>query len=155
VRLVVVTPSANAIFNCLHALADHPDVLTTRLVQGKVTFVHRWLWPAVYAVATSHAPLQMGPLSARGRQLYEAVEQQGVLMSTGELAHEVTRRLLVHNEQVHTPLGHHELRLERWSLWADRIACPATLMPSEGQAQLEAALHALGGMVAMLPWDKH
>ena len=31
-------------------LADEPDVLAAKLVSGKVTFVHRRLWPALSSV---------------------------------------------------------------------------------------------------------
>jgi hypothetical protein len=40
-------PKGRAIFAALTAIADSPDVLTCRLVEGKITFVHRRLWPAV------------------------------------------------------------------------------------------------------------
>jgi hypothetical protein len=36
-----------AIFAALDAIADAPDVLVCRVVSGKVTFVHRRLWPAL------------------------------------------------------------------------------------------------------------
>jgi len=35
------------IFRALNVVDDSPDVLCFRLVQGKVTFVHRRLWPAL------------------------------------------------------------------------------------------------------------
>jgi hypothetical protein len=35
------------IFALTRALRDSPDVLTCRLIDGKVTFVHRRLWPAL------------------------------------------------------------------------------------------------------------
>ncbi len=40
-------PAAHEIFHATRALRDAPDVLVCRLVAGKVTFVHRRLWPAV------------------------------------------------------------------------------------------------------------
>ena len=49
-------PQARAIFQSLGELADHPDVLLTKLVSGKVTLVHRRLWPAVLAVAIAREP---------------------------------------------------------------------------------------------------
>ena len=147
-------PAAHRIFACLNQVADHPDVLATRLVRGKITFVHRRLWPAVFAVACSHAPWQVAQLPPRARKLYEAVEQQGTLLASGQMAKEIARRLLVHDEEIHTPAGHHELRLESWLLWAKRVGCPRTLTAREGQQQLEAVLRGLGGTAAMLPWGK-
>jgi hypothetical protein len=44
-------PSGHAIFEALNSLADSPDVVRTRLVNGKVTLIHRRLWPAVVRVA--------------------------------------------------------------------------------------------------------
>jgi hypothetical protein len=44
-------PKSHAIFQATRAVRDHRDVLVCRLVQGKVTFVHRRLWPAIVAAA--------------------------------------------------------------------------------------------------------
>lgn len=146
-------PAAHQIYHLLNELSAHPDVLTTRLVAGKLTFVHRRLWPAVLGVALSHAPWQFAALPPRARQLYEDVEAHGVVLAAGPAAKELSRRLLVRDEQVHTPAGHHELRLEHWPLWANRIGVDP-LPPPEAQAQLEAALAALGGSAKRLPWGK-
>jgi hypothetical protein len=39
------------IFNALNLVDDCHDVLCFRLVQGKITFVHRRLWPALVRLA--------------------------------------------------------------------------------------------------------
>ena len=44
-------PSSHAIFDVLNVLADSPDVVRTRLVNGKVTLIHRRLWPALARLA--------------------------------------------------------------------------------------------------------
>jgi hypothetical protein len=44
-------PKGKAIFDALGVIADSPDVKCFKLVGGKVTFVHRRLWPAVVALA--------------------------------------------------------------------------------------------------------
>ena len=44
-------PSSHDIFEVLNALADSPDVIRTRLVNGKVTLIHRRLWPALIRLA--------------------------------------------------------------------------------------------------------
>lgn len=44
-------PKSHQIFSALQAVADSDDVLICRLVGGKVTFVHRRLWPALVRVA--------------------------------------------------------------------------------------------------------
>lgn len=147
-------PAAHQIFACLNEVADHPDVLTTRLVRGKITFVHRHLWPAVLSIGRSQTAWQLEGLSRPAQDLFDNVKRQGSLRSSGSVAREISRRLLVHDEQVHTDAGHHELTLERWSLWANRVGCRTKLAASEAQHQLEAALIGIGGSVAILPWGK-
>lgn len=44
-------PASAAIFEALNELAASPDVVRLRLVQGKVTLVHRRLWPALVRTA--------------------------------------------------------------------------------------------------------
>jgi uncharacterized protein YdhG (YjbR/CyaY superfamily) len=44
-------PKGKAIFRALSDVADSPDVLSFRLVGGKVTLVHRRLWPALVRLA--------------------------------------------------------------------------------------------------------
>ena len=44
-------PQGHAIFAALQSLDDSPDVVRMRLVNGKVTLVHRRLWPALVRVA--------------------------------------------------------------------------------------------------------
>jgi hypothetical protein len=145
-------PRAHAIFACLGQIERHPDTLVTKLVAGKVTFVHRRLWPAVLAVGVARESWQFLDLSVGARELYDAVEQQGMLLAAGRDAKELERRLLVHGEQVHTDAGHHELRLERWELWADRAGAATSPTLGAGRLQIEAAVQAFGGTIALLPW---
>jgi hypothetical protein len=44
-------PKGKEIFRALSALGDSPDVRCFRLVDGKVTFVHRRVWPALVRLA--------------------------------------------------------------------------------------------------------
>jgi hypothetical protein len=44
-------PASHEIFAEVNQLADSPDVVRTRLVNGKVTLVHRRLWPALVRLA--------------------------------------------------------------------------------------------------------
>ena len=147
-------PRAHAIFACLSELEQHPDTLITKLVAGKVTFIHRRLWPAVLAVGVAREAWQFAGIEAGARDLYDAVEQQGMLMAAGRAAKELERRLLVHSAQVHTDKGHHELRLERWELWADRACASGALTAHAGRLQIEAAVLAIGGAAALLPWTR-
>jgi len=53
------------IFHALGAVGDSPDVLCFRLVQKKITFVHRRLWPALVRLAEE-----------LGRDALAAIEQE-------------------------------------------------------------------------------
>jgi hypothetical protein len=44
-------PDAHRIFALTRSVRDSPDVLTCRVVNGKVTFVHRRVWPALVRLA--------------------------------------------------------------------------------------------------------
>src|SRR5262249_30820722 len=41
----------HAIFRALGRVEESPDILCCKLLQGKVTFVHRRLWPALVRLA--------------------------------------------------------------------------------------------------------
>jgi hypothetical protein len=49
-------PKADTIFRCSRAIRESADVLVCRLVGGKVTYVHRRLWPALVQLAGRFDP---------------------------------------------------------------------------------------------------
>jgi len=49
-------PKSNDIFLCSRAIRKSPDVLVCRLVGGKVTYIHRRLWPALVRLAEELHP---------------------------------------------------------------------------------------------------
>src|SRR6266700_5893025 len=44
-------PKGNEIFLLSRAIRSSPDVLVCRLVDGKITYIHRRLWPALVTLA--------------------------------------------------------------------------------------------------------
>ena len=52
-------PQSHAIFAVLNAVADSGQVLICRLVDGKLTMIHRGLWPALVRAAGHFAPVQI------------------------------------------------------------------------------------------------
>ena len=48
-------PKGNTIFACSRAIRNSKDVLTCRLIDGKVTYVHRRLWPALVRLSAHFA----------------------------------------------------------------------------------------------------
>ena len=45
-------PKGQEIFRVAEAISERPDVLVCRLVDGKVTYVHRRLWPALVKLSS-------------------------------------------------------------------------------------------------------
>ncbi|WP_423372913.1 hypothetical protein [Dyella acidisoli] len=52
-------PKSHQIFAIFQKLADSPDILVCRMIGGKVTFVHRRLWPALVRLADRFEPTQI------------------------------------------------------------------------------------------------
>jgi hypothetical protein len=153
-------PKGKTIYAVATGLEDDEGVTIARLVDGKVTYVHRRLWPALAAVACSDEPWQKRALSPAARTLLAAVERAGELRTDhrgdGSLRKEAVlqleQRLLVRSDEVHTESGAHAKRLEAWTRWADRHVPPSARPPVEAaRRQLEQAVESLGGG-ASLPW---
>lgn len=70
-------PKGQKIFVILEAVTDSEDVLVCRLLKGKLTLVHRRLWPALARVAVRLAPQQIAKIdqqhTASGRHLNKEV----------------------------------------------------------------------------------
>lgn len=70
-------PKSHQIFAVLQAVADSDEVLVCRLVNGKVTFIHRRLWPALVRVAKRFPSAQIAQVhekhTASGRHVTHEV----------------------------------------------------------------------------------
>ena len=124
-------PAAHEIFAVNQLLEDHPDVLITKLISGKVTFVHRKLWPQLLAVATARESWQLSDLSVEAKSLLRELDKAGSLSTdrttkspvskVGETARELELKLLIHSEQIHTKSGTHAKLIETWESWTSRV----------------------------------
>jgi hypothetical protein len=111
-------PRGKEIYALLVKFTAHEDVLCVKLVDGKVTFLHRRLWPAFLAIARAKEPWQTEKLSKSARELFARVEECGEHEAKGATAKELEIRLLVHSGQVHTESGAHALVLTSWKRWS-------------------------------------
>ncbi len=160
-------PKGHLIYFISQELSDHPDVLETKLLSGKVTFVHRRLWPALLAVCRGRESWQLQGLPGEGVRLLEVVREKGrvgldtlpagQLKRLGEAARELERRLLVHGTEIHTKAGAHSKILESWDHWARGVGFVDTpRAPASGREELETIVHDLNGRfsaTARLPWQ--
>jgi hypothetical protein len=150
-------PKAHAIFAALSALSCHPDAIAVPLVSGKVTFVHRRLWPALVAVACARERWQTAGLSPQARALLKRIETSGELQASGDAARELARRLLVRSEDVHTDKGSHAKRVEQWDRWAQRVEVKPLKDVVDARRAIEEAAAALTsprGARSALPWGR-
>ena len=56
---------SHAIFAAVNELADSPDVVRLRLVNGKVTLVHRRVWPALARLRDQFPPARLASIEER------------------------------------------------------------------------------------------
>jgi hypothetical protein len=56
-------PKGREIFRVAEAVSESPDVLVCKLVDGKVTYVHRRLWPALVRLASRFQKTQLAQTS--------------------------------------------------------------------------------------------
>jgi hypothetical protein len=139
-------------------LEDHPDVVRVKLLFGKITYVHRELWPALLTVVTAHDSWQVSGLSAEAADLFEKVEQKGVLTAEEESRAAVQmleKRMLVLSANIHTPSGRHVKELESWSHWLGRTNFkPAPIARKDGYLNIERVAADVCGipLSKALPW---
>ncbi len=75
-------PHSHEIFSVLNELADHPDVLLTKLVKKKDTLVYRSLWPELMAVGSARAAWQMTGISNQAKTLLDSLEDSNRRMTS-------------------------------------------------------------------------
>ena len=158
--------AAHEIFRINGMLEDHPHVVITRLISGKVTFVHRELWPRLLAIATAREDWQLRGLSVPAQLLLRELDKKGSLFThklpkssgskPGETARELELRLLIHSEQIHTESGSHAKLVETWESWGNRINFKyRQLDPSRARHFLEKRLREVNreySGTGRLPW---
>jgi hypothetical protein len=52
-------PKAREIYRAAQLVCESPDVLVCKLVEGKITYVHRRLWPALVKLASTFPRAQL------------------------------------------------------------------------------------------------
>lgn len=146
-------PDSRRMFRVLAALAAHRDVLLSKLLLAKDTFVHRTLWPAFLTVVSAGEPWQLTGLSAQARRLLAGVEASATLVrAPGTAMRELAARLLVHATEMHTTQGHHEIAVQAWSSWRAQVSVVPLDSVDEARRVLEEASRRLGARPEALPW---
>jgi len=162
-------PMAQIIFQVNERLEDHKDVLITKLVAGKVTFIHRKLWPEIVSIGAAREPWQFSKLSNSAQWLLKTIDARGSISTDelplpppgktkiGDAARELEKKLLVSGAQIHTESGAHAKVLETWPHWAAREGlADAKVSPAIAKKILEERMLKLNqesSASAKLPWQ--
>ena len=126
-------PQAHEIYRLLRHFHRGAGALSAKLVNGKVTYIDKRLWPSLLNAVRSRAAWQRGNLSAEAQAMYRAVQRHRSIRADrlrtkpgstrGAAIRELEKRLLVHSTDVHTETGTHLVREEAEEETLD----PATL----------------------------
>jgi hypothetical protein len=142
-------PAGKRIYAIASALEGSPDVWVVKLIDGKVTFVHRALAPALLrrVLDPGFRRQARAGLDAAARRLLARVERAGELrldeLAAGDrgaeralaaAAKELARRLLVATGSVHTDRGRHATVVRSWR----RLASAAELAAARALARADA-----------------
>lgn len=160
----------HAIYHVAEELYEHPDVVVVKLISGKLTYIHRRLWPAFLSISTAQEPWQLHNLPATARTLLDRVSKEHVLRtdhlrtlegfkakSLSDAIRTLEKRLLVYTESIHTDTGAHAKVLETWSEWANRVGFTEELPePGQGKTVFEDIVAHLNKQFVghtRLPWN--
>jgi hypothetical protein len=136
--------ASQAIFRALEALRDEPDVFLCKLLEGKQTYLHRRLWPALLRIQSEGA---LWPaLSPAARRLLGRVEREGTVQATGRLRLELEQGLRVSARSEHTATGAHAVVLTRFE-----AHFPDEVRTAARRLSLDEALALLADAGATLP----
>lgn len=128
-------PKGRRIYALYEAIQHSPEILICKLLDGKMTFVHRSLWAPLYRVISDEGwrTRRLRPLPAFTRELAMRVERAGELRLDQLKAsrkqrpardrlkvakHDLEKYLLVQSDQIHTERGSHATVLRSWNRWA-------------------------------------
>ena len=149
----------HAIYELLGVFHQRSGALSTKIVDGKVTYVHPRLWPAFMSLAQDSDPGRRQGLSPAALELLACVEREGPLRADAaampralaQAPRELTKtirlletRLLLHSDSLHTESGAHVKVLRSWPQWCqERGVCVEAIDLAEARAELQRALDAL------------
>jgi len=161
-------PLGGQIFTTANDLESYQDVLLIKLISGKLTFVHRALWPALYSIGTAREAWQMQSLSPLAKSVLTRLDKEGELYSDVMAAvggyqskplraaiKELEKNVLLLSKNYHTEKGSHAKRLESWPRWAERVGPLKKIAPGQAKEDLSkimARLNAAFGAKGKLPW---
>jgi len=128
-------PQANEIYNTYRQIIEDRDIAVAKLVDGKITLLHRKLWPAIIKLVQDEMwrKKQIGALSLTAKSLLDHVESAGSIrldFLAPDWPRGVTglkkdrnileKKALVMSRDEHTKTGTHQTVLESWESFRNR-----------------------------------
>jgi hypothetical protein len=164
-------PAGGLIYQVGEGVDSDPDVLVVKLWRGKLTLIHRRLWPALIKIGRARSVWQTSRLSEVASQLLEMVELEHTVRSDHlpsdfpmgsqgfrPALRNLEQRLLVLTRSVHTDTGAHALEAESWATWSAKTRTPRFSGTVESaQLIIEDAARRLKPEVdsrRLLPWGR-
>lgn len=117
-------PAGKQIYAIATALEESVDVVVAKLIDGKVTFLHRRHAPALVRIVTDPAwrKARAAGLLPWSRALLTRIERAGIVRFAdkehGHARKPLEARALVHAVSEHTEDGHHGMVMTSWKRWA-------------------------------------
>ena len=161
-------PEAHLIHQAGASLIAHKDVLHVVLVSGKLTCVHRRLWPSFLAVAFAADDWKLDGLSKIEQAMWTQLQRNTrvtadepdlpstSIKANGAAMRELERRLLCAGGNVHTARGSHAKYIATWAAWQAEMSLPEPgVTAAYGRLQLDDCLDRLNREFAgqgVLPW---
>lgn len=144
----------HTIFAVASKLEEHPDVTVTKFLGGKVTFVHKNLWPELYAIGLDCEKHSLEKASKEARELFQLVKKKGEIRTnkvtdtmkgkTSKAVKELESKLVIATREIHTESGAHAKIIESWSHWAHRNSVPKKrINPSVAIKKIEDILRSM------------
>ncbi|MEM7263922.1 MAG: hypothetical protein AAF488_18190 [Planctomycetota bacterium] len=144
------------VYAALRQLTEHEDVVVTKLVSGKVTFVDRRLWPELYAAGCERGAWQLGALGREDHRLLDRVDREKSCNVDAAAAARLEHVLLVHATATHDSQGLPVTRLRTWPQWREELELELEEIDAETARatfdRIVAAQNADFGGRAKLPW---
>ncbi|MBL8949488.1 MAG: hypothetical protein JNK82_01835 [Myxococcaceae bacterium] len=137
-------PMGKVIFALATHVTGSGEVLALKLIEGKTTYVHRALWPALVRVLLD--PGWRGPRVAAlrdgAKRLFAEVEREGEVRDADAKAVKALEDgVLALVVSHHTARGHHEKVLTSWSRWAKTAGVKGEGTFDAALLELRAAAH--------------
>lgn len=160
------------IYDLLGELDERSGSLATKILDGKVTYVHPRLWPAFLSVADDPDPARRAGLSRETLSLLDCVQKHGPVRADADVIpaalgntrdrskaiRALETRLHIHTDSLHTESGAHVKVLQTWAHWrAAHGAAASTMNVADGKSELDRAVAGLCGASTRrpkVPWSR-